>query len=374
MKIRRRFCPGVGWNVFVFPGVKWNLFLVLCAFVFGPLDRSKADVTEVSDMLSSSTPPPTELDSGSEDESQPVVEGDSQPSVEDVSPHKEKEQKEALKPLGLAKHRPVWQKVEVKTSGVNVRGGFNRKFDIAPSLVYNIGKEQHAFVQLSKNHPWFLRGVGRCNTKKGDLKALAVFADIRKAYYAAEKDAAVAELAAVAESEPDDSDSEDDPMNCLDAPAPVPKAKGRPKAKAKPKGRPKRKARSLMRTFPMPKHPACSGWDPAVAGGEVDIHVYKKKLKQWTTEQAAEMLHVSICGRTTLTGCCNMRPTNCFSRASKETTRKKPRKRATPQSRACTWIGILRKKHGQQHSLMEFTLGRQSASLRSSSPKNIVRK
>ena len=32
------------------------------------------------------------------------------------------------------------------------------------------------------------------------------------------------------------------------------------------------------------------------------------------------------------------------------------------------------KKHGQQHSLMEFTLGRQSASLRSSSPKNIVRK
>ena len=282
MKIRRRFGPGVGWNVFVFPGVKWNLFVVLCAFVFGPLDRSKADVTEVSDMLSSSTPPPTELGSGSEDESQPVVEGDSQPSVEDVSPHKEKEQKEALKPLGLAKHRPVWQKVEVKTSGVNVRGGFNRKFDIAPSLVYNIGEEQHAFVQLSKNHSWFLRGVGGCNTKKGDLKALAVFADIRKAYYAAEEDAAVAELAAVAESEPDDSDGEDDPMNCLDAPAQptaVPKARGRPKATAKPKGRPKRKAQSLVRTFPMPKHPACSGWDPAVAGGEIDIHVYKKKTK-----------------------------------------------------------------------------------------------
>jgi hypothetical protein len=121
--------------------------------------------------------------------------------------------------------------------------------------------------------------LGGCNTKKGDLKALAVFADIRKAYYAAEEDAAVAELAAVAESEPDDSDDEDDPMNCLDAPAQptaVPKAKGRPKATAKPKGRPKRKARSLMRTFPMPKHPACSGWDPAVAGGEIDIHVYKK--------------------------------------------------------------------------------------------------
>ena len=94
---------------------------------------------------------------GAEDESQPVVEGDSQPSVEDGSQHKEKEQKEALKPLGLAKHRPVWQKVEVKTSGVNVRGGFNRKFDIAPSLVYNIGEEQHAFVQLSKNHSVVLK-------------------------------------------------------------------------------------------------------------------------------------------------------------------------------------------------------------------------
>ena len=71
-------------------------------------------------------------------------------------------------------------------------------------------------------------------------------------------------------------------MNCLDAPAQptaVPKARGRPKATAKAKGRPKAKARSLMRAFSMPKHPACSGWDPAVAGGEIDIHVYKRKTK-----------------------------------------------------------------------------------------------
>ena len=148
------------------PGVEWNLFLALCAFVFGPLDRSKADVTEVSDMISSSTPSATELDSGSEDEPQPVVEGDSQPSVEDVSQHKEKEKKDALTPLGAPKQHMAWKKVEVNSSFVNVKGGFNRKYEMAPSLVYKMGKEQHAFVQLSKNHQWFLRGVGGVQHKE----------------------------------------------------------------------------------------------------------------------------------------------------------------------------------------------------------------
>ena len=113
------------------------------------------------------------------------------------------------------------------------------------------------------------------------MKALAVFADIRKSYYTAEDAAAVAEdAAAVAEREPDES-GDDDPMSFLDAPdKPTPvqaKAKARPGPKAR--GRPKAKARSLMRTFSMPKHPACSGWDPTDAGGEIDIHVYKK-IKQ----------------------------------------------------------------------------------------------
>ena len=225
----------------------------------------------------SSTARSSQSNEESEDGSQPIFEGDSQSSV-DGGPQPKNGKKEALKPLGTPNNNMVWKKVDANTNFINVKGGFSAKHEMAPSLMYTMGKEQHAFVQLSKIHQRFLKGVGGCNTKKGDLKALAVFADIRKAYYAAEEDAAVAELAAVAESEPEDSD-EDDPMNCLDAPAQptaVPKAKGRPKAKAKPKGRPKRKARSLMRTFPMPKHPACSGWDPAVAGGEIDIHVYKK--------------------------------------------------------------------------------------------------
>ena len=256
----------------------------------------------------SSSTPSTEIDSECEDGSKPIVEGDSQPSVEGGSQPK-KGKKEVLKPLGTPKHNMAWKKVEVKTNFVNVKGGFNTKYEMAPSLVYKMGKEQHAFVQLAKNHQWFLRGVGGCNTRKGDLKALAVFADIRKGYHTAE------DAAAVAECEPDESDEEDDPMIFLDAPAqptPVPKAKGHAKAKApaRSRGRPKAKARSLMRTFSMPKHPACSGWDPTVAGGEIDIHVYHNKFKQAETQKAAVMLHVSICGRTTLTGCCNMLPTS----------------------------------------------------------------
>ena len=226
-------------------------------------------------MPPSSSSHSTEVDSEGEDGSQSLVEGDSQPSVEGGSQPK-KEKKEVLKPLGTPKNKMTWKKVEVKTNLASVKGGLNTKNEIAPSLVCKMGNEQHAFVQLSKNHQWFLRGVGGANTKKGDLKALAVFTDIRKGFSNAEDAAAVAEDAAAvaAEREPDESD-EDDPMRFLDAPAePKAKAKARPKAKAK--GRPKTKARSLIRTFSMPKHPPCTGWDPTGAGGEIDIHVYKK--------------------------------------------------------------------------------------------------
>ena len=105
-------------------------------------------------------------DEESEDGSQPIVEGDSQSSVEGGSQPK-KGKKEALKPLGTPKNKMVWKKVDVNTNFINVKGGFSAKNEMAPSLMYTMGKEQHAFVQLSKNHQWFLKGVGGCNTKKG---------------------------------------------------------------------------------------------------------------------------------------------------------------------------------------------------------------
>ena len=226
----------------------------------------------------------TDIDSEGEDGSQSVVEGDSQPSVEGGSQPK-KGKKEVLKPLGTPKNKMTWKKVEVKTNLTTVKGGFNTKYEMAPSVVCKMGNEQHAFVQLSKNHQWFLRGVGGCLTKKGDLKALAVFSDIRKGFTKADDAAAVAEeAAAVAEREPDES-GEEDPMSFLDAPA-EPKAtanKARPTPKAK--GRPKSKARSTIRTFSMPKHPPCSGWDPTCAGGEIEIHVYKRKTKTKADEE-----------------------------------------------------------------------------------------
>ena len=110
-------------------------------------------------MPPSSSSHSTEVDSEGEDGSQSLVEGDSQPSVEGGSQPK-KEKKEVLKPLGTPKNKTTWKKVEVKTNLASVKGGLNTKNEIAPSLVCKMGNEQHAFVQLSKNHQWFLRGVG----------------------------------------------------------------------------------------------------------------------------------------------------------------------------------------------------------------------
>ena len=114
-----------------------------------------------------------------------------------------------------------------------------------------------------------------------------MFADIRKRCNTAEDPGTDDDAAAVAEDAQHESD--EDPMMALDqvvelkpAPAPAPAADA--KAKGKARGRPesgtraKGKQRSRVYTFTMPKHPACSGWDPKVKDGELDINIHKKTL------------------------------------------------------------------------------------------------
>ena len=126
------------------------------------------------------------------------------------------------------------------------------------------------------------------------MKAVNVFADIRKRCNTADEPGTDDDAAAVAEDAQHESD--EDPMMALDqvvelkpAPAPAPAAEA--KAKAKPRGRPKGaarakgKQRSTVYTFSMPKHPACSGWDPKVKDGELDIDVYKKKNVRYVTKE-----------------------------------------------------------------------------------------
>ena len=207
-------------------------------------------------------------ESGVEDEQESAVEDE--PKTE---PKKEKN--EQLQPIGKPKHKAIWKKVEVNNNFINVKGGFNAQYAPAPSISYQMGKEQHSFVQLSKNHSWFLKGVGGISAVKGELKAVKVLQEIRNRYNKVAEPESIAAVAEDAEAESD----EDDPMKALDAvvvPSQVPKAKAKSKAKAKPKGAAKAKARPRLLTFKIPKHPPCSGWDQEEPTGLIDIHVYKK--------------------------------------------------------------------------------------------------
>ena len=98
-----------------------------------------------------SGPSSSSLSSQSDEE----FEDGSQPSVEDGS-QPQLGKKEVLKPLGKSKQGMLWKKVEVNNNFVNVKGGFSAQYHPAPSIMHTMGKEQHAFVQLSKNHTWFV--------------------------------------------------------------------------------------------------------------------------------------------------------------------------------------------------------------------------
>ena len=177
-----------------------------------------------------------------------------------------------LRPLGTPKNKMIWKHIELNCNLINVRGGFNRKYEPAPSIPFRMGKQIYQFVQLSKNHPWFLRGIVGIGAKKGEFKSVEVFQDIRARYNLAAgldiNESAVAEV-------PEKMDDDDDPMAALDA---IIVEKPKPKAKAKAAAKPK--ARSRVQTVKIPKHPKCTGWDQEAPGGLLDIHVYKKSTTE----------------------------------------------------------------------------------------------
>jgi len=203
-----------------------------------------------------------------------------------------------LKPLGKSKNKRTWKQVEINYNFVNVRGGFNKKYESAPSIPFRMGNEKYQFLQLSKNQPWFLRGVAGCGARKGELRAVDVFQAIRNRYNNAAKtdlnahrlDDIEAAVAEVSEEKADD----DDPMSALDAVVAT-TTKPKPKPKRKPKAAAKAKARSRVQTFKIPKHPACTGWDQEAPEGLVDIHVYKKATRDKKTTRGDE----EACGNAT---------------------------------------------------------------------------
>jgi len=178
----------------------------------------------------------------------------------------------ALVPVAATKKdRPcAWAPVKVVAGVVHLVGGFSSSPLAANSYQCTEGADTHTFVQMDKNAPWFLKGVGGPKVQKGDLKPVMVLHEIRDALHAATADAEGCDPAVAAGDAGDPT--ADDPMNALDdIPDEV------PAAKAKPKSAPRTRLtmRSSVIPLQMPTRPRCCA---AVAGcGETTtITVYRK--------------------------------------------------------------------------------------------------
>ena len=87
----------------------------------------------------------------------------------------------SMRPVSAAMtNQKRWQPVSVKSSMVNIIGGYNTRGEAAPSIQCRVGDTTHTFIELNKSATWFLKGVGGLKIQKGDLKAVAVIALARK--------------------------------------------------------------------------------------------------------------------------------------------------------------------------------------------------
>ena len=157
-----------------------------------------------------------------------------------------------------------WRPVQVTQTLWNVSGGFSTGFLTVNSIDYTVGDTTHTFVQLDKNAPWFLKGVGGAKTKKGDLKAVQVLQDIRDRFHIACGEAVVAGGEAAVAGE---GAQEDDPMDGLDDV--VETLATNPKAR----NRNKHTKQSVVRALTMPMRPLCAA--PEAKETKI-ITVYRK--------------------------------------------------------------------------------------------------
>jgi hypothetical protein len=103
-----------------------------------------------------------------------------------------------------------WHPVTL-TTGLLIQGGYSKIRTVATTIDYTIGEETHQYVEIEKNIKWFLSAVGA--DKKGDLKNVHVFDEMRRRRGLMDADTAVAADTPTAAAEQAD---DDDPMNNLD--------------------------------------------------------------------------------------------------------------------------------------------------------------
>ena len=186
--------------------------------------------------------------------------------------HGDEHVKKRLTPLAA---KGNWRPVSLEQDIINVKGGYNTRGESGKIISYVIDKVPHVFVELDKNAPWFLKGVGGAKIQKGDLKPVLVMSLLRQMLQDKLDDEPGAEAAgdqghpaAVAESQ---SDSQDppavDPMEAMDALMDVPSPAKKKKRKTTHNGR------AVVEKLEVPTRPLCTG---CVTDGNTTVWVYKK--------------------------------------------------------------------------------------------------
>ena len=163
--------------------------------------------------------------------------------------------------------------MSIVTGIVSIKGGYNTRGEAAQSIQYQIRDTTHLFVELDKNAPWFLKGVGGTKIQKGDLKPVKALELLRETLQqklgeepGAEAAVAGGQLSAVAAAQ-SEADEDIDPMDELDDLVQVvPTASKRPRTT-------KPAARAMVEELVVPTRPpgvGCSDDDKTV------VWVYKK--------------------------------------------------------------------------------------------------
>jgi len=183
-----------------------------------------------------------------------------------------------------------WHPVSVVRDRVSIKGGYNTRAESGNCVEFQDGDNTRLFVELDKNAPWFLKGVGGAKVQKGDLKPVCVMQMLRETVEKMESEPepgiAVAEAveedddAAVAEGVPDTAVAEDatdevDPMDAMDGMVAV-ATKPKPTQPTKPtKPKPKKEAlsRAVVHELEVPTRPPCAGGD---TGDTTCVYVYRR--------------------------------------------------------------------------------------------------
>ena len=171
-----------------------------------------------------------------------------------------------------------WRDVSIEHDQITIKGGFNRKGELADALQYQCADNTtHTFVALQKEALWFVKGVG--GAKKGDLKAVNVLQMIRQeacaADYVPTDDGEPSPAVAGGDSQSSIADAiGDDPMEAMISIDDVAESIG---AVVKKTHKKRKVDRSCLQELTVPTRPACIG---AASLQETTIVVYTPREKR----------------------------------------------------------------------------------------------